>query len=98
MSPWRGLAGGVAIAASIAGCLTRQAADRRLTGTCAGACAHYIACKPGHPEPDRVRCETECPDVFGDADSLMAYESLTCRDAVEYVDGTAPASARRSLP
>jgi hypothetical protein len=25
--------------------------------------------------------------VFGDRDSLMAYESLTCDDAVEFIDG-----------
>ena len=67
-----------------------------LTGTCAGACAHYIECKPGHTETDRTRCETECPQVFSDRDSLMAYESLTCKNAVEYVDGTQPKSANTS--
>ncbi len=64
-----------------------------LTGTCGGACAHYIECKPGHPEQDRSRCEQECPGVFADRDSLMMYESLSCKDAVEYVDGTAPRAA-----
>ena len=66
----------------------------RLTGTCSGACAHYVDCKAGARKEDRTRCETECPDVFSDRDSLMAYESLSCRDAVEYVDGTQPRSAR----
>lgn len=65
----------------------------RLTGTCEGACDHYIECKAGARKEDRVRCETECPDVFSDRDSLMAYESLSCRNAVEYVDGTQPKSA-----
>lgn len=65
----------------------------RLTGTCGGACAHYIECKPGHPERDRARCQQECPGVFADRDSLMMYESLSCKDAVEYVDGTAPRAA-----
>jgi hypothetical protein len=32
--------------------------------------------------------------VFDDPDSLMAFESLTCKDAVEYVDGTSSAIAR----
>ena len=35
----------------------------------------------------RTRCTVECPDVFRDADSLMGYESLSCKDAVEYIDG-----------
>ncbi len=68
----------------------------RLTGTCAGACDHYIECKAGATKDDRVRCNTECPDVFSDRDSLMAYESLSCQNAVEYVDGTQPRSANTS--
>jgi hypothetical protein len=31
--------------------------------------------------------------VFSDRDSLMAYESLTCEDAVEFVDGRAAKTA-----
>jgi hypothetical protein len=65
----------------------------RVTGTCKGACDHYIDCKPGARKEDRTRCETECPDVFSDRDSLMAYESLSCQNAVEYVDGTTPRAA-----
>jgi hypothetical protein len=68
----------------------------RLTGTCRGACAHYVECKPGHLEADRMRCEAECPDVFSDRDSLMAYESLSCKNAVEYIDGTQPKAANTS--
>lgn len=89
----RGLALGLVIAAVIASCVVRRVMGPRLTGTCAGACAHYIACKPGHTEADRTRCTTECPDVFSDRDSLMAYESLSCRNAVEYVDGKGSKSA-----
>ena len=68
----------------------------RLTGTCSGACSHYVECKAGARKEDRVRCEAECPDVFSDRDSLMAYETLSCSDAVEYVDGTQPQAARSS--
>jgi hypothetical protein len=60
----------------------------RLSGTCDGACDHYVACKPGHPAADRVRCRRECPDVFSDRDNLMTFEALSCVDAVEYIDGT----------
>jgi len=68
----------------------------RLTGTCSGACAHYVECKPGAQPEDRTRCETECPGVFSDRDSLMAYESLSCQNAVEYVDGTQPKAAKKT--
>ena len=75
-------------------CIVRHlVSGPRLTGTCHGACDHYIECKPGHEDFDRQRCETECPGVFSDRDSLMAYESLSCKNAVEYVDGTQPRSA-----
>ena len=83
-----GLAIGIAIAVLIAGCIVHRLVGIRLTGTCDGACSHYVACKAGAGTAERQRCRTECPDVFADRDSLMAYESLTCADAVEYVDGS----------
>lgn len=89
----RGLLLGVGLAVLIASCVVKRLTSPRLTGTCEGACAHYIACKPGHPEPDRVRCHEECPIVFSDRDSIMGYESLSCADAVEYVDGPAKQTA-----
>jgi hypothetical protein len=65
----------------------------RLTGTCEGACNHYVSCKAGHSNADRVRCENECPGVFSDRDSLLAFESLSCQNAVEFVDGMQTKSA-----
>jgi hypothetical protein len=84
---------GLVLGAAIAGCIVKHVEIPRLTGTCAGACDHYIECKPGHAGTDRDRCARECPGVFADSDSLMAFESLTCKDAVEYVDGTQPRAA-----
>ena len=78
-------------------CIVRNlVSGPKLTGTCGGACSHYIECKPGAIQEDRVRCESECPGVFSDRDSLMAYESLSCQNAVEYVDGTSPKSAKKT--
>jgi hypothetical protein len=94
----RGLALGLVIALSLIGCIVRRLSGPQLTGTCDGACAHYVQCKPGHGELDRTRCLTECPEVFSDRDSLMAYESLTCEDAVDYVDGSAAQAAQRGQP
>jgi hypothetical protein len=84
-----------ALALIFASCVVRRFTGPRLTGTCEGACDHYIECKPGHSDHDRKRCVAECPNVFDDRDSLMAYESLSCKDAVEYVDGTGPSAAQR---
>ena len=93
-SALRGLALGLVIALSLIGCIVRRLSGPQLTGTCDGACAHYVQCKPGHGELDRTRCFTECPEVFSDRDSLMGYESLSCEDAVDYVDGTAAQTAK----
>ena len=83
----------LSIVLSIAGCIVKRLGSPQLTGTCDGACAHYIECKPGHPETDRARCVSECPQVFSDRDSIMGYESLACDDAVEYIDGNAAQTA-----
>lgn len=88
---------GLLIAIAMIGCMTtRRLMGPQLTGTCDGACAHYVQCKPDHGDADRKRCLAECPDVFADRDSLMVYESLSCEDAVEYVDGTAATTTARS--
>jgi hypothetical protein len=89
-----GALAGVAIAAQ-SGCVIPRLVGRRLTGTCDGACKHYVECKPGHPETARDRCRAECPDVFSDEDSLMMFESLSCHDTLEYVDGAAPKTSQR---
>jgi len=88
-----GLGCGLVLSLSMIGCVVRQFTGLRLTGTCDGACAHYVQCKLGHRDADRNRCRAECPDVFSDRDSLMAYESLSCDDAVEFVDGNATTTA-----
>jgi len=89
----RGLVLGLLIAACMASCVVHRIMSPRLTGTCGGACTHYTSCKPGASDRDRARCEAECPDVFADRDSLMAYESLSCADAVEFVDGSSKRTA-----
>ncbi len=94
----RGLVLGALIACVLASCVVHRLMGPRLTGTCEGACAHYISCKTGARDEDRSRCNAECPGVFADRDSLMAYESLSCPDAVEYVDGSKKKTAAQPLP
>jgi hypothetical protein len=85
---------GLVISLMLVGCIVRRLAGPQLTGTCDGACAHYVQCKTGHSDADRARCIVECPTVFSDRDSLMAYESLSCDNAVEYIDGRTAQTAK----
>ena len=91
----RGIVLGLLIAVMISSCVVRRIMGPRLTGTCEGACGHYVSCKSGAGAEDKRRCNMECPDVFSDRDSLMAYESLACPDAVEYVDGSQKRTASK---
>jgi hypothetical protein len=85
----RGVLAGLAVAATIAsGCFVRSARNRNLTGTCRGACDWYLRCKGTGDADLRGRCLRECPEVFSDEQSLMAFESMSCRNAIEYVEGT----------
>jgi hypothetical protein len=78
----------------LAACIVKTfSTGPRLTGTCEGACEHYIECKPGHPTEAQTRCRSECPEVFSDEDSLRGFESLSCKDTLEYVDGATPRAA-----
>jgi hypothetical protein len=82
-------------ACALTACIVRQfSTGPRLTGTCQGACDHYVECKPGHPKEALAKCRAECPDVFSDEEALRGFESLSCKDTLEYVDGTAARSAR----
>jgi hypothetical protein len=65
----------------------RHLSSRSASGTCAGACDHYVECKPLATASDQAQCERECPLVFSDQDSLSAFESLSCTDTVGFVDG-----------
>lgn len=93
MSALRTVFLGALVALAIPSCIVRRLSGPTLTGTCDGACAHYVECKPAHSDGERSKCRAECPEVFSDRDSLMAYESLSCKDAVEYIDGDATRAA-----
>ncbi len=61
--------------------------QQQLTGTCDGACDYYLACKRSADAPTRKACVQECSFIFSDDESLMAFESLECSDAVAFVEG-----------
>jgi len=89
-----GLVVGLAVAVAIAGCL-KTGTPRRITGTCGGACDYYLGCKHNDDPVARRECVVECREVFSDVRSLKAFERLTCKDAIEYVDGI-PEQAREA--
>jgi hypothetical protein len=84
----------LAIAGALTGCIVRHViGEPRVTGTCEGACDHYVECKPGHAPADRARCERECPDVLSDRDALVSFELLECDQVLSFVDGDPPKAA-----
>jgi hypothetical protein len=99
------------VAALASACAHRGRGPRfgRPTGTCAGACDLYLWCKAESgqdlAEPARAACELECAEVFSGAESLAAFESLSCEDAIAFVEGESgrgpgdvPADAPRTAP
>ena len=87
MRNWIAVVVGVLIGIAIAACRFEQYRPPHLTGTCAGACDHYLGCKKNRDPAARSACLAECDDVFQDPESLRAFESLECRDTIEYVEG-----------
>lgn len=64
----------------------------KLTGTCDGACDHYLSCKSSQGADVSSRnhqvCQLECTQVFSGPETLMAFESLACEDAIAFVEGS----------
>ena len=91
------VAGGLLAIAIGAAChAPRLFGGPRLLGTCEGACNHYLECRGGGvTDVQRNSCVADCHDVFTDQESLRAFESLSCEDAVEYVDGSRAQRASR---
>jgi hypothetical protein len=65
-----------------------------VSGTCEGACEHYVECKgaPSADQHDFDVCVAECQDIFvdhgrTDHESLSDFENLDCDDTVAFVDG-----------
>lgn len=82
--PWAAVALGLAI-----GCrIPMPYHERHLTGTCDGACSHYLECKGSHDPTAHQACVQDCDQVFQDRESIRAFESLECPDTIEYVEGS----------
>ena len=72
---------------------SQRPATSRTTGTCGGACNHYVDCKdPADPDGAFNGCVSECREIFSDGqkldqESLRDYERLECPEAIAFVDG-----------
>jgi hypothetical protein len=69
------------------------------TGTCEGACEHYVDCKRSDSEAMRGTCLAECREIFvyqgePDRESLEQFEELECEAAVAFVDGDSGRKSR----
>jgi len=72
---------------------------QEVSGTCEGACQHYLGCKGEYSEASKQTCVTECREIFvyqgePDRDSLEEFESLQCEAAVAFVEGDGDAGSR----
>lgn len=75
-----------------AGCLHYGSTSHphvQTTGTCPGACEHYLKCKGATDDHSAYAiCVAECRDIYEDnAYTLASYERLACEDAVAFVEG-----------
>lgn len=84
----------------VTGCY-RQARTQRFasSGSCTGACDHYLDCKESDSVSEREQCLEECEQIFvykGEPDraSLQDFEELDCKAAVAFVDGDAGQKSR----
>jgi hypothetical protein len=69
-------------------CASRTATykrPQRITGTCAGACEHYLSCKGDSRQRSYDACLRSCP--FAQGESAAAFEQLTCDAAIGFVEG-----------
>jgi hypothetical protein len=79
---------GVALGLAAGSCkLESSYRSPHLTGTCEGACDHYLGCKHNSDPSAKLACTRECAQVFQDEESLRGFESLECSDTIEYVEG-----------
>jgi hypothetical protein len=58
------------------------------TGTCPGACSHYVQCKGTRDHRTYDSCVQECREIYDDSpQALASYERLACEDAVAFIEG-----------
>lgn len=84
----------LAIAFFATACVKRQTrASAPITGSCEGACEHYVSCKRSDDPALLRKCVRECKTFYADdsgvedAETLGLFERLDCDEAVSFVEG-----------
>lgn len=78
----------LALLLALCSCVVRHGGGPPTTGTCGGACAHYLDCKGDRDGAAHDACVAECGQVFAsDEVSLREFERLSCEKTIEFVDG-----------
>jgi hypothetical protein len=62
------------------------------SGTCDGACAHYLGCKNIDTPDNRTQCTDQCASLNLTPDQLANYEATDCQTAIAAIDGNGGSS------
>lgn len=63
------------------------------SGTCQGACAHYLGCKGVSDAASVQTCTTSCDAQGYAATDLADFERTDCATAIQFVEGTSGGGA-----
>lgn len=75
-------------ATAMASCTRQVVRHRKVTGTCAGVCRHYLVCKNNHTKKMMKICVAECDEMFSGVEAHKAFERhLDCEEAISFVEG-----------
>ena len=66
--------------------LSAACSSKSSTGTCDGACAHYLKCKSADNPENRNACLPECAKRSLSADELRQFEQTDCAAAIAQVE------------
>jgi hypothetical protein len=80
------------VLAVLSGCVAHGRSSVRqyaaeVTGSCEGACDHYLSCKSSESAAAHDACVTECEEIYEDPFTLAHFESLECVEAIQFVEG-----------
>lgn len=86
------------------GCVKSQSVTRtRASGSCAGACSHYISCSGKDSKEVYAACFRECRFAYSDRGNedkrtLGHIESFDCAEIVSFVEGSSGRAPGAPVP
>jgi hypothetical protein len=77
-----------------AACVKRQTqGSSQVSGTCEGACQHYVSCKRSDDPRVLRECVRDCATIYTDdngvedSETLGLFERLDCEETISFVEG-----------